>query len=319
MFLGLVPLSDKNWGIMLYLLQPGRAVLRDSFFYLMARSWRSRSSSSRSCGSPRASRNVFNPRLRTGPCPSFGPRPLDRVPTRAARCRRCADVTFDLEQGETIAIIASRVSARPPCGGLIRLSRAAPASRGRDPVRRREASLRRSSLWTPSGFAGSVGPMRDGLSGSAFRVNPVITIWSSSSIPDARTAWAQAQGPRPHKGAVGPRAFDPKAGAHAYPHRAIRRHAAARTHRDGPVCRPANRYPREPTTALDILTQARDHRSPARASSGRLGFSTIFISHDLSIAAELADRAHDVRGTGRRARQRRRSVFTGRGTRIRSA
>jgi peptide/nickel transport system ATP-binding protein len=45
----------------------------------------------------------------------------------------------------------------------------------------------------------------------------------------------------------------------------------------------------EPTTALDILTQ-RAIIDLLRELRGRLGFATIFISHDLSIAAELADR-----------------------------
>src|SRR5213082_2072288 len=45
----------------------------------------------------------------------------------------------------------------------------------------------------------------------------------------------------------------------------------------------------EPTTALDILTQ-RAIIDLLRDLRAKLGFATIFISHDLSIAAELADR-----------------------------
>src|SRR5438270_3272542 len=45
----------------------------------------------------------------------------------------------------------------------------------------------------------------------------------------------------------------------------------------------------EPTTALDILTQ-RSIIDLLRRLKDELGFSTIFISHDLSLAAELADR-----------------------------
>jgi peptide/nickel transport system ATP-binding protein len=45
----------------------------------------------------------------------------------------------------------------------------------------------------------------------------------------------------------------------------------------------------EPTTALDILTQ-RAIIDLLRELRGTLGFATIFISHDLSVAAELADR-----------------------------
>jgi peptide/nickel transport system ATP-binding protein len=45
----------------------------------------------------------------------------------------------------------------------------------------------------------------------------------------------------------------------------------------------------EPTTALDILTQ-RSIVDVLHEVRERLGFSMIFISHDLSLAAELADR-----------------------------
>ncbi len=45
----------------------------------------------------------------------------------------------------------------------------------------------------------------------------------------------------------------------------------------------------EPTTALDILTQ-RTILNLLKRLKAELGFSMIFISHDLSIAAELADR-----------------------------
>ena len=45
----------------------------------------------------------------------------------------------------------------------------------------------------------------------------------------------------------------------------------------------------EPTTALDILTQ-RQVIDLLRSLKERLGFALVFISHDLSLAAELADR-----------------------------
>jgi len=45
----------------------------------------------------------------------------------------------------------------------------------------------------------------------------------------------------------------------------------------------------EPTTALDILTQ-RAIIEVLRRLKEQLGFATIFVSHDLSLAAELADR-----------------------------
>jgi peptide/nickel transport system ATP-binding protein len=49
----------------------------------------------------------------------------------------------------------------------------------------------------------------------------------------------------------------------------------------------------EPTTALDILTQ-RNIMDVLKELRGKLDFSLVFISHDLSLAAELADRVATV-------------------------
>jgi len=49
----------------------------------------------------------------------------------------------------------------------------------------------------------------------------------------------------------------------------------------------------EPTTALDILTQ-RNIMEVLKDLRGQLGFSMLFISHDLALAAELADRVATV-------------------------
>ncbi len=49
----------------------------------------------------------------------------------------------------------------------------------------------------------------------------------------------------------------------------------------------------EPTTALDILTQ-RNIMDVLKDLRGKLNFSLVFISHDLSLAAELADRIATV-------------------------
>jgi peptide/nickel transport system ATP-binding protein len=49
----------------------------------------------------------------------------------------------------------------------------------------------------------------------------------------------------------------------------------------------------EPTTALDILTQ-RNIMDVLKELRSKLGFSMLFISHDLALAAELADRVATV-------------------------
>jgi peptide/nickel transport system ATP-binding protein len=49
----------------------------------------------------------------------------------------------------------------------------------------------------------------------------------------------------------------------------------------------------EPTTALDILTQ-RNIMDVLKELRSQLGFAMLFISHDLALAAELADRVATV-------------------------
>ena len=49
----------------------------------------------------------------------------------------------------------------------------------------------------------------------------------------------------------------------------------------------------EPTTALDILTQ-RNIMDVLKELRQKFGFSMLFISHDLALAAELADRVATV-------------------------
>ena len=65
----------------------------------------------------------------------------------------------------------------------------------------------------------------------------------------------------------------------------------------------------EPTTALDILTQ-RQVIDLLRVLKERLGFALVFISHDLSLAAELADRVLTMyAGRDRRDRRTWRDLF----------
>ena len=59
----------------------------------------------------------------------------------------------------------------------------------------------------------------------------------------------------------------------------------------------------EPTTALDVTTQAQILRADRAASRQELGMAVIMITHDLGVIAEVADRVHGhVRRPGRRVR-----------------
>ena len=59
----------------------------------------------------------------------------------------------------------------------------------------------------------------------------------------------------------------------------------------------------EPTTALDVVVQ-REILAEIFELRDRLGFSVLFITHDLSLLLEIADRVDDhVRGPGRRVRR----------------
>ena len=76
----------------------------------------------------------------------------------------------------------------------------------------------------------------------------------------------------------------------------------------------------EPTTALDVTTQAQILDADATRSSDEFGTAIIMITHDLGVVAEIAD---DVvvmyAGAGRRARRRSTSSSSGRTTRTRGA
>ena len=74
----------------------------------------------------------------------------------------------------------------------------------------------------------------------------------------------------------------------------------------------------EPTTALDILTQ-RSIVDVLHEVRERLEFSMIFISHDLSLAAELADRVATMYAGGSSRQAASATCSTSPGTRTRWA
>jgi len=212
--------------------------------------------------------------------------------TRRGPVRAVRDVSFDLEKSETLAIIGESGSGKTTLAvGLIRLSpRGAAVTAG-------------EILYTKDGLTRDVRTLEDDelreyrwaecamvFQAALNSFNPVITIWEQ--FLDT----AQAHGLRDRR-RVHERAselldlvhLDPKRVLPAYPHELSGGMKQRVLIAMSLMLQPQIVILDEPTTALDILTQRSiiDLLGQLRA---KLGFSMIFISHDLSIAAELADR-----------------------------
>ncbi len=201
-------------------------------------------------------------------------------------------VTFDVDAGETVAIIGESGSGKTTLAvGLIRLSpRSATVSRGvivfeqatgpQNVLEMDDEELRRFR-W---GDAAMV------FQSALNSFNPVINVWSQ--FLDT----ARAHGMTDPK-VVRRKAnellelvhLDPERVLPAYPHELSggmkQRVLIALSLLLGPRLLILD----EPTTALDILTQ-RAIIDLLRDLKRKLGFAMLFISHDLSLAAELADR-----------------------------
>lgn len=201
-------------------------------------------------------------------------------------------VSFDLHRGESLALIGESGSGKTTMSlGLIRLlAGAAHVRRGKilyqrdgrvsDVLALSPEALRRFR-WRECAMV---------FQGSQNAFNPVMKIW------DQMLDTARAHGVR-DKNEVRRRAtdllrlvqLDPKRVLGSYPHELSGGMKQRVLIALGLLLDPQVLILDEPTTALDILTQ-RSIISLLRTLKAELGFSTIFISHDLSLAAELADR-----------------------------
>ncbi len=210
-----------------------------------------------------------------------------RGPVQAVR-----GVSFDVESGETVAVIGESGSGKTTLAvGLIGLSpRSARVSRGeilfehdgvpQDVLRMDPEELRRFR-WKEAAMV---------FQSALNSFNPVITIWSqyldtarAHGLRDANAVRRRADE------LLGLVQLEPGRVLRAYPHELSggmkQRALIALSLLLGPRLLILD----EPTTALDILTQ-RAIIDLLRDLRTRLGFAMIFISHDLSLAAELADR-----------------------------
>lgn len=211
---------------------------------------------------------------------------------RRGRVRAVKNVSFDLHEGETLAFIGESGCGKSTLN--LALMRLLPQSgmidRGSVIYTRRDGSTvdvlklgktpLRQYLWAECSMV---------FQGALNSLNPVIRI--SDMIYDTADAHKM-----PRKAAQ-KRAFelfervrlDPMRVFKAYPHElsgGMRQRVLLAT---SLLLRPQVVIMDEPTTAVDILTQ-RSILDVLKEMRQELNFSTIFISHDLAVAAEIADR-----------------------------
>ena len=201
-------------------------------------------------------------------------------------------VSFDVEPGEIVAIIGESGSGKTTLAvGLIRLSpRNAVVTRGeiifeqasgpRD-VLAMDAEELREFRWSEAAMV---------FQSALNSFNPVINVWSQFLDTAKAHGLSDANVVRRKSAELLELVhLDPEHVLRAYPHELSggmkQRVLIALSLLLGPRLLILD----EPTTALDILTQ-RAIIDLLRDLRQKLGFAMLFISHDLSLAAELADR-----------------------------
>ncbi|GAC1486206.1 MAG: ABC transporter ATP-binding protein [Candidatus Limnocylindrales bacterium] len=203
------------------------------------------------------------------------------------------DVSFDIAAGETMAIIGESGSGKTTVAiSLVRLSpRSARITNGEIlytsadgttiDVRSLDDEELRRYRWNDCAMVFQAAL-------SAF--NPVITIWEQFLDTGRAHGLRDRHQVRERAGELLDLVhLDPKRVLSSYPHElsgGMRQRVLIAM---SLLLKPQVIILDEPTTALDILTQ-RSIIDLLRTLREKLGFAMIFISHDLSIAAELADR-----------------------------
>ena len=212
--------------------------------------------------------------------------------TRSGPVSAVRDVSFELERGETLAIIGESGSGKTTMAvSFIRLSPRSAVVRAGEllytkdgitvDIRKFEDDELREFRWSECAMV---------FQAALNSFNPVISIW------DQFADTAKAHGMKDMH-AVRARAdelldlvhLDPDRVLRAYPHELSGGMKQRVLIAMSLLLQPQILILDEPTTALDILTQ-RAILDLLRELRQKLGFAMIFISHDLTIAAELADR-----------------------------
>jgi peptide/nickel transport system ATP-binding protein len=212
--------------------------------------------------------------------------------TRRGPVHAVRDVSFDIAKGETIAIIGESGSGKTTLAvSLIRLSpRSARITKGQIlytndretiDIRTVPDDELRQYRWSECAMV---------FQAALNSFNPVINIWEQ--FADTARAHGMKDGAKIHGRAnelLDLVHLDPDRVLRAYPHELSGGMKQRVLIALSLLLEPQLIILDEPTTALDILTQ-RSIIDLLGQLRKKLGFSLIFISHDLSIAAELADR-----------------------------
>jgi peptide/nickel transport system ATP-binding protein len=212
--------------------------------------------------------------------------------TRRGAVQAVRDVSFDLRRGETLAIIGESGSGKTTLAvSLIRLSpRTARITKGHILYRKDDDTIDVASLDDSDlrEFRWSECAMVFQAALNSF--NPVISIWEQFLDTARAHGMSDAREVRARSGELlGLVNLDPERVLRAYPHELSGGMKQRVLIALSLLLKPSIIILDEPTTALDILTQ-RAIIDLLRKLREQLGFSMIFISHDLSLAAELADR-----------------------------
>jgi peptide/nickel transport system ATP-binding protein len=212
--------------------------------------------------------------------------------TRRGPVQAVRDVSFDLRRGETLAIIGESGSGKTTLAvSLIRLSpRTARITKGRILYRKDDDTIDVASLGDSElrEFRWSECAMVFQAALNSF--NPVISIWEQFLDTAQAHGMKNVNEVRARSGELLRLVnLDPERVLRAFPHELSGGMKQRVLIAMSLLLKPAIIILDEPTTALDILTQ-RAIIDLLRKLREQLGFSMIFISHDLSLAAELADR-----------------------------
>jgi peptide/nickel transport system ATP-binding protein len=212
--------------------------------------------------------------------------------TRRGPVQAVRDVSFDLRRGETLAIIGESGSGKTTMAvSLVRLSpRTARITKGHILYRKGDDTIDVAAL-----DDGELREFRWSECAMVFQAalnsfNPVISIWEQFLDTGRAHGMTRADEVRARAGELLSLVnLDPERVLRAYPHELSGGMKQRVLIALSLLLKPPIIILDEPTTALDILTQ-RAIIDLLRRLREQLGFSMIFISHDLSLAAELADR-----------------------------
>ena len=213
-------------------------------------------------------------------------------PTARGAVRAVRGATFDLRQGESLALIGESGSGKTTLGlALIRLlPHSARIPRGQITYRRKDRTSDVLSLGAEDMRRFRWEECAMVFQGAQNALNPVLTI-RDQFIDTVQAHRRQGQREIHERAEELLRLvqLEPDRVLRAYPHElsgGMRQRVLIAM---SLLLQPQILILDEPTTALDILTQ-RAVIDVLRRLKEQLGFATIFVSHDLSLAAELADR-----------------------------